>query len=144
MTKDKTSTSIASESKQRNRRGEVLFIDASNLGRMVNRTVRELSDEDINRIQDTYNNWRAATPSAEYTDEPGFCVSTSIQDIAERDYVLTPGRYVGSEAVEDDLEPIEEKIARVSEKIQEDFQNLEVIRRRVEAVMATLRPSDEN
>lgn len=87
--------------------GKVLFIDARNLGYMVDRRVRELSAEDIQKIADTYHKWMK---NSEYEDIQGFCKSASIDEIAEHDYVLTPGRFVGIEEVEDDGIPFEEKM----------------------------------
>lgn len=94
--------------KFRNRSGEVLFIDARNLGHLVNRRTRELSngtenpeENDIGQIAGTYHNWR--NPNGTYEDVPGFCASVPIERIKELDYVLTPGRYVGLPDEEDDF-----------------------------------------
>lgn len=90
----------------RDRRGEVLFLDARKLGPLVDRTRREFSDEDIAKIADTYHAWRGEAAAIErrgaYEDIPGFCKSATLEEIAEHGHVLTPGRYVGTEAVEDD------------------------------------------
>jgi len=99
--------------KFRDRRGQVLFIDARKLGRMVDRTHRELTDEDIARIANTYHAWRGEKDAGEYRDVPGFCKSATLEEIRKHDYVLTPGRYVGAEAAEDDGEPFEEKMKRL-------------------------------
>ncbi len=111
----------------RDRRGEVLFIDARNLGTLVDRTRRELSDADIQKIADTYHLWRGErlSPSslagegrgegeAEYRDIPGFCKSATLEDIRKHGHVLTPGRYVGAEAAEDDGEAFTDKMQRLS------------------------------
>ena len=95
------------------RNSEVLFIDARKLGRMVDRTHRELTDEDIKRITDTYHNWRGEKGAGEYVDEPGFCKSATIEEVRKHGHVLTPGRYVGAEAQEDDGEPFEAKMKRL-------------------------------
>ena len=100
--------------KFRDRRGHVLFIDARKLGRMVDRTHRELTDEDITRIADTYHAWRGEKEAGEYAEAPGFCKSATLEEVRKHDYVLTPGRYVGAEAQEDDGEPFEEKMKRLS------------------------------
>ncbi|MCL6549957.1 MAG: type I restriction-modification system subunit M [Acidothermus cellulolyticus] len=97
----------------RDRRGDVLFIDARKMGRMVDRTHRELTEEDIRRIADTYHAWRGDPDAGEYQDVPGFCKSATLEDIRHHGYVLTPGRYVGAEAIEDDGEPFDEKMARL-------------------------------
>ncbi|MFQ5443767.1 MAG: type I restriction-modification system subunit M [Nitrospinales bacterium] len=87
------------------RRDEVLFIDARNLGHLINRRTRQLSDDDIAKIAQTYHNWRVE--DGEYEDIKGFCKSASIEDVIEKDYVLTPGRYVGLEDNEDDFDFVE-------------------------------------
>ncbi|MCY1367047.1 type I restriction-modification system, M subunit [compost metagenome] len=98
----------------RDRRGQVLFIDARKLGVLVDRTRRELTDEEVQKIADTYHAWRGEKDAGEYTDVAGFCKSASMDDIRKHGYVLTPGRYVGAADVEDDGEPFEEKMARLS------------------------------
>lgn len=103
------------------RRDKTLFIDARNLGHMINRRNRELSDGDIAKISDTYHNWRG-TNGGTYEDIPGFCKEATKAEIAEHDYVLTPGRYVGSEAVEEDDEAFEEKMAKLAAELKEQFE----------------------
>ena len=105
--------------KFRDRRGEVLFIDARNEGDMVDRTHRELSDEDIARIADTYHAWRAKAPKTPYQDMPGFCKSATVDDIRAHDHVLTPGRYVGVAAQPEDDEPFQEKMAGLAAEWRE-------------------------
>lgn len=111
------------------RTGQVLFIDARNLGFMVDRAERALSDEDIAKIANTYHAWRGTTSAVEagltYDDEAGFCYSASLAEVKAADYALTPGRYVGAADVEDDGEPIEEKIARLSQELFAQFQESE-------------------
>ena len=96
MTKNRTN------GKYRNRKDEILFIDARNMGHLINRRTRELSDEDISLISETYHNWR--NPDGTYEDVAGFCKAAPISRVAELDYVLTPGRYVGLEEEEDDFD----------------------------------------
>jgi len=98
----------------RDRRGQVLFIDARKMGVLVDRTRRELTDEEIKRIADTYHAWRGEPGAGEYADVAGFCKSASMEDIRKHGYVLTPGRYVGAADVEDDSEPFTEKMARLA------------------------------
>ena len=88
--------------KFRDRRGEVLFIDARKMGRMVDRTHRELTDEDITRIADTYHAWRGGEGVGDYADVPGFCKAAVLEEVRKHGHVLTPGRYVGAEAPEED------------------------------------------
>lgn len=88
--------------KFRDRSKEILFIDARNLGHLINRRTRELSKEDIKTVSDTYHNWR--NPDGDYEDIKGFCNATPIEKVKELDYVLTPGRYVGLEDNEDDFD----------------------------------------
>ncbi len=97
----------------RKRRGEVLFIDARKLGRMVDRTHRELTDEDIARIADTYHAWRTGGEADGYADVPGFCKSALLEEVRKHGHVVTPGRYVGVEPVEDDGELFDDKMKRL-------------------------------
>ncbi|MBX6765114.1 MAG: N-6 DNA methylase, partial [Rubrobacteraceae bacterium] len=105
----------------RDRRGEILFIDARKMGRMVDRTHRELTDEDIKRIADTYHAWRGEKEASEYEDVPGFCKSATLEEVRKHGHVLTPGRYVGAAAQEDDGEPFEEKMRRLTATLAEQF-----------------------
>ncbi len=105
--------------KFRHRRGELLFVDARKLGRMVDRTHRELTDEDITRIARSYHAWRGETDAGDYEDVPGFCKSATLDEVRKHGHVLTPGRYVGAEAVEDDGEPFDEKMKRLVSTLRE-------------------------
>jgi type I restriction enzyme M protein len=100
------------------RSGQVLFIDARGLGYLVDRAERALTDEEVVRIGDTYHAWcgsgSATAKGLTYQDVPGFCKSASLDDIRTAGYALTPGRYVGAPAAEDDGEPVDEKIARLT------------------------------
>jgi type I restriction enzyme M protein len=102
--------------RHRDRCGEVLFINAGKLGRMVDRTRRELTEKDITKIANTYHSWRDGKT---YEDAPGFSKSASLEEIRKHEYILTPGRYVGSKEVEADGEPFEEKILRLISQLQE-------------------------
>ncbi|MHA3501373.1 class I SAM-dependent DNA methyltransferase [Yersinia enterocolitica] len=95
------------------RRGQVLFIDARKLGVLVDRTRRELTDEEVQKISDTYHAWRGEEDAGEYADLAGFCKSASMDEIRKHGHVLTPGRYVGATEQEDDDEPFEEKMLRL-------------------------------
>ncbi len=108
-------------STRRDRRCQTLFIDARKLGSLVDRTHRELSDEEIARIAAIFHAWRGEPGSSPYEDVPGFCKSATTEEIAGNGYVLTPGRYVGAEEAEDDDEPFEEKMARLVATLEEQF-----------------------
>jgi type I restriction enzyme M protein len=105
--------------KFRDRRGHLLFIDARKLGRMADRTHRELMDEDIARIAGTYHAWRGEKGAGKYADTAGFCKSATMEEVRKHGHVLTPGRYVGAEALEDDGEPFEEKMKRLTATLRE-------------------------
>ncbi len=107
------------DAKFRDRRGQVLFVDARKMGRMVDRTHREFTDEDIRRIADTYHAWRGDPDAGEYRDIPGFCKSATLEEIRHHGYVLTPGRYVGAETIEDDGEPFQQKMTRLVAQLRE-------------------------
>jgi type I restriction enzyme M protein len=120
----------------RDRRRQVLFIDARRMGRMVDRVHRELTDEEIRRIADTYHAWRGDPDAGEYRDIPGFCKSATLDEIRQHGYVLTPGRYVGAPEQEEDDEPFEAKMARLVAQLAE--QQAEA-RRLDEAIWKNLR-----
>ena len=105
--------------RSKTRPGETLFIDARKMGSMADRTHRELTDADIQKIADTYHAWQKSEES--YQDIPGFCKCASSQEIEDNNFILTPGRYVGIEALEDDGEPFEKKMARLSAQLYEQF-----------------------
>lgn len=107
--------------KFRNRSGETLFIDARKLGVLIDRVHRELTEEEIARIAQTYHAWRGEKDAGEYEDVPGFCKSAQWEEIKAHGYVLTPGRYVGAEEIEEDDEPFEEKMERLTAKLEEQF-----------------------
>ena len=99
--------------RRRRRCGEILFIDARKLGRMVDRTHRELTGEDITRIADTYHAWRTTKEGDGYADVPGFCKSAALDEVRKHGHVLTPGRYVSVEPQADDGETFENKMKRL-------------------------------
>ena len=103
----------------RDRRGEILFIDARKLGVMVDRTRREFRPEDIAKITDTYHRWRGKEGG--YEDVPGFCKSASKEDVASKGYVLTPGRFVGETGLEDDGISFEEHLARLKSNLADQI-----------------------
>jgi type I restriction enzyme M protein len=144
LTKSKAARTLPSHDpddlpdKMRARHRETLFIDARKMGTLIDRVHRELTESDIERIVRTYHSWRLDIPMGEvqdgdtialvdpnpdwiYADVPGFCKSATTEDIAAHGYVLTPGRYVGAEEVEDDGEPFEEKMARLVADLNVQF-----------------------
>ena len=117
----------------RDRKDEVLFIDARNMGHMVDRVRRDFDNTEIDKIAATYHRWRAKTPEVAYKDEPGFCASAGLEKIRKHDYVLTPGRYVGAVDEVDDGVPFEEKFAQLAvqldEQLSESARMADLIRR---------------
>jgi len=107
----------------RNRKEHVLFVDARKLGLMVDRRHRELTEADIRRISDAYHTWREELKDRKYKDIPGFCKSASLDDIRKQGWILTPGRYVGPEDEEDETEPFEAKMARLTSELQRQFED---------------------
>ncbi|RRR67673.1 MAG: SAM-dependent DNA methyltransferase, partial [Candidatus Viridilinea halotolerans] len=105
----------------RDRRGETLFIDARKLGVMADRTHRELTEADIAKIAGTYHAWRGDEGATAYADEPGFCKAAKLDEITSHGFVLTPGRYVGAAAAEDDDEPFAAKYARLTAELEQQF-----------------------
>ena len=101
----------------RDRRGEALFVDARKLGRMVDRTHRELTTDDIRRIADAYHAWRGGV--ADYEDVRGFCRSAPLAEVRTQEHVLTPGRYVGVEPEAEDEEPFEQEMERLTTDLRE-------------------------
>ena len=122
----------------RDRKGEVLFIDARKLGQLVDRTHRELTDDEIARIAGTYHAWRGEPGAGRYEDVSGFCASATTEQIAEHRFVLTPGRYVGAEDVEDDGEPIEKKLARLKGELFKAFEESDRLQERVRTALERL------
>ncbi len=103
--------------KGKKQKGKTLFIDARKMGHMVDRKHRDFTDEDIQKLADTFEAFQSGT----LEDVKGFCSVATIQDIAKQDYILTPGRYVGIEEQEDDGEPFEEKMARLTSELSDMF-----------------------
>ena len=143
LTKDKSARKVRSERAQRDRHGEVLFIDARQLGHMTDRTHKDLTAQDVAKIGDTYHAWRGEVVAGEYTDQAGFCASVTLGQIASNGYVLTPGRYVGSRDAEEDGEPLEEKIDRLRREIRDGFQARLQLQERVLAALDALEVSSE-
>jgi type I restriction enzyme M protein len=117
----------------RDRQGETLFIDARKMGSLVDRVHRDLSEEEIGELARTYHAWRGETKDGVYEDKPGFCKSATLAEIKANDHILTPGRYVGAEALMDDGIPFEEKMGELSTTLYNQMREgaeLDVIIRR--------------
>ncbi len=114
VSRDKSNTGF------RDRRGEILFIDARKMGEMADRTHRELTDEDVSKIAETYHTWRGE--GGEYGDIRGFCKSVKIEEVRKHGHILTPGRYVGVEIEEEDPEVFDEKMKRLTSELREQFE----------------------
>ena len=130
----------------RNRKGEVLFIDARKLGALVNRIQRELSGIDIAQIADTYHAWRGEAEAIErrgaYEDIAGFCFSATLADIKTHGYVLTPGRFVGTfvgtKDEKDDSVPFEEKFSALKKQLEEQFTKNDRLTETIRSALRTL------
>ncbi|WP_270313323.1 type I restriction-modification system subunit M [Vagococcus fluvialis] len=113
-------TKSKTKKNERNHQNEILFIDARNEGFMADRTTKEFSREDIKKIADTYHAWKG-TNDVSYEDVAGFCHSSTVEEVQKQEYILTPGRYVGLAEEEEDSEPFEEKMARLTSTLSEQF-----------------------
>ena len=127
--------------KFRNRTDEILFIDARNMGHLLNRRTREFSEDDIQHIAGTYHNWR--NPDGDYEDVKGFCNSASIKRVKELDYVLTPGRYVGL-AVEDDDFDFNERFSSLKAEFEAELKEEAELNRKILENLARVRLKDEH
>jgi type I restriction enzyme M protein len=126
------------------RKGEVLFIDASDEGYMIDRRNRAFASNDINKIADTYHNWLMSPSEGDageendYQDIKGFCNSASLTDIKKHKFVLTPGRYVGIPDEEDDGIPFEEKMATLTTQLKEQMQQAQSLDEEIKAQLAKI------
>ena len=127
--------------KYRNRTDEILFIDARNMGHLINRRTREFSKEEIEKIAVTYHNWR--NPDGDYKDVKGFCNSASIERVKELDYVLTPGRYVGLPDDEDDFD-FKERFTQLKTEFEEELKEEAELNRKILENLARVSVKDEN
>ena len=121
--------------RNKKQKGKTLFINASNLGTMVTRKLRELSDKDINKISSIYHNYQNDTS---YEDIAGFCKKVTIDDIKLNDYVLTPGRYVGTEVIEDDGIPFEEKMEKMTKKLSKQFEESHILEEEIKKSLKSI------
>ena len=130
LARDK-SNGIARNAKLRDRRGEILFIDARKLGHMVDRTRKEFSDADIAKITRAYHAWRGEADAGDYEDVPGFCKAATIDDVRQQAHVLTPGRYVGSAEVNDIDGLFADRFAELTEKLRGYFMDADALSARI-------------
>jgi len=137
LARDK-SNGVARNAKLRDRRNEILFIDARKLGHMVDRTRKEFSDADIEKITRAYHAWRGEGEADAYRDVPGFCKSASLEEIKGHSYVLNPGRYVGSEDVEADDMPFAERFGALRQKLDDHFRASDETAKALRALLARL------
>ncbi len=119
LTKNKNTRTAASGRQLIDRRNKVLFIDARNLGYMKDRVLRDFTQDDLNKICDVYHAWQTGQ---DYADQKGFCANADLASIQKHDYVLTPGRYVGAEEIEDDGEAFADKMARLTAQLKAQFE----------------------
>lgn len=120
--------------RNKKQRGKVLFIDARNMGEMVNRRLRELTEADILKIADTFNRFDEGT----LEDEKGYCAVKTLDEVAEQDYILTPGRYVGIADAEDDGEPSDQKMARLTTELNNLFAESHRLESEIKRQLATI------
>jgi len=137
LTRDK-SNGLVRDKKLRDRTNDILFIDARNLGTMVSRTMKELTDEgehnDISKIAETYHAWREV--GSHYHDVPGFAKSVTLEEVAAQGFVLTPGRYVGTETAEEDDEAFDVKMTRLTQAVREHLAEGEALDKRIRTALA--------
>jgi type I restriction enzyme M protein len=137
LARDRSNGLVRSD-KLRDRRNEILFIDARKLGHMVDRTRKEFSDSDVKRITRAYHAWRGESESGAYNNEPGFCQSATLEEIKGHGYVLNPGRYVESESKESDDTPFAERFAVLKARLETQFDASEESSRALRALFARL------
>lgn len=121
----------------RDRRNQILFIDARKMGVMVDRRHRELTNEEIRKIADTYHAWRGELDK-EYKDIKGFCKSASLDEVRKHEWILTPGRYVGVEEEEEDMEEFDEKMRRLTKELAEQMEEGKRLDEEIRKNLATL------
>lgn len=119
LTKNKKTEKNTSNRKLRDRKGEVLFIDARNMGYMKDRVLRDFTQKDLDKITTTFHNWQSGKG---FEAEAGFCYSSKLEELQKHDFVLTPGRYVGAVAEEEDNEPFSNKMARLTSQLKKQFE----------------------
>lgn len=139
VARDRSGSSTRGGKPLRDRRGEVLFIDARQMGEMVSRVHRELTDEDISTIARTYHAWRGEEGVGEYADIAGFCRGAEVDEVREQGFVMTAGRYVGVPRMSDDGEPFDSRIAMLTAELEHEFSESQRLASRIRAFMSELR-----
>jgi type I restriction enzyme M protein len=134
------SNGLVKSDKLRDRRGEILFIDARKLGHMVDRTRKEFSDGDIEKITRAYHAWRGEKEAGAYEDAPGFCKAATLEEIRAHNYVLTPGRYVGAADVEEDEVSFVDRFASLQANLNEQFAQVDQLTVTIRARLARVVP----
>jgi len=135
LTKNKKKRTAASKRKLRDRCGEVLFIDARNLGYMKDRVLRDFTQDDLSQVANAFHNWQMGK---DYTDEPGFCVAVKREDIQKHDYVLTPGRYVGVAEEDDDGRSFADKMEHLTAQLKTQFDESDQLEAEIRQNLARL------
>jgi len=135
LTKNKGDRTSAAGRKLRDRKGEVLFIDARDLGYMKDRVLRDFTQQDLNQVTETFHNWQVGQ---NYEDVAGFCKSAEKEQLEKHDFVLTPGRYVGAAAEEDDGEPFADKMARLTSTLKTQFEESDRLEAEIKKNLAGL------
>jgi type I restriction enzyme M protein len=135
LTKNKNARTNAAGRKLRDRQGEVLFIDARNLGFMKDRVLRDFTQDDLNQVTELFHNWQMGD---NYHDEAGFCASVGLEQLQKHDYVLTPGRYVGAADVEEDAEKFQDKMARLTSQLKSQFEESDRLEREIKKNLSGL------
>ncbi|ELV8729015.1 type I restriction-modification system subunit M [Vibrio fluvialis] len=140
LTKNKKARTDKSGRKLRDRKGEVLFIDARNLGYMKDRVLRDFTQDDIQKVADLYHAWKTGEEvnGLVYEDQAGFCKSATLEEIKKHDFVLTPGRYVGATEELDDGIPFGEKMATLTAKLSEQFSESATLEEEIKKNLAGL------
>ena len=123
------------------RKGEILFIDARDMGKLINRRTRVLTEEDIKKIAETYHNWE--NPEGNYEDIKGFCKSATIEEVRELDYVLTPGRYVGLPDEQDDFD-FEERFSKLKAEFMQQLKKEEQLNKLILEKLEKIQINENN
>ena len=140
--RDKSGRATRGGPKLRDRRGETLFIDARKMGELVTRVHRELTDEDIAKVAGAYHAWRGEEGAGKHEDVPGFVRGAKLEEIREHDFVLTPGRYVGAPDEEEDAEPFDVKIKRLSGDLAESIEKGAALGQLIQSRLRELSPGE--